>query len=738
MKRKADTIDDTAASAIKKAPRQDPVSCQTCRKRKLKCDRETPCGSCSARKLECIYSSSRNSVVPPSPVSRKTKATEVQYLDTPAPTDVSNRPCSTNPGSPRPSTEPPGHNSNVLPEPYVSSSTLNSDCLTTNAQPCDESVATVERLETIVMGHWIPNAVPVVLRAGPASFSQPRFLSEDHSSTKDLHASLIGKNRSILDENPSHVHLPSYLPPWAEAMCMLQYYFNNLDFQYHVMIPSRTERQIQGIYDAVNRQECIDLGHTALLFSIVASTVYYKLQSGPLEYAVSCSQAAAFLAGAALMQSDYIAYPTLEGLQASMVIGHYLSNTSLPSSVSSMFVHRLFINQAINMKLHLIDCPRSANEHGPESHEKVTIELKRRMWWDLVSYDWLLSYLSGPQQWTYSVSPHQMNVNLPLNIEDSEIGKTDTGAPISTPTIMTYSLYRLNLAIISREIADSYAHHVLHGQELPYEKILELDRKLRDSMNALPEFFRFGQKAQREYAALYRERPALAWQRSMLVLGYHFRFCRLHRRYFVRGAKEPKYSYSHVICLQSARTVLEIKRTMDEEQPVLTPSSSLIWSVMHHVFMAAVILLVDLCFNWEDVLAEKRKEEVLAACRLLTRARQSSDVAHRAVDAMMEILQKHWKQNKGAGHVAADLRSSTQTGVRNPEDTTSKPPHHAVDDPKSITHVLNFGVAQPAPFDAPLEDLWTDMLDGTANSSFGTPDWTDLLTELTNAPFPVE
>lgn len=34
-------------------PRQDPVSCQFCRSKKLKCDRRQPCSNCSARGVTC-------------------------------------------------------------------------------------------------------------------------------------------------------------------------------------------------------------------------------------------------------------------------------------------------------------------------------------------------------------------------------------------------------------------------------------------------------------------------------------------------------------------------------------------------------------------------------------------------------------------------------------------------------------------------------------------------------------
>lgn len=57
------------------------------------------------------------------------------------------------------------------------------------------------------------------------------------------------------------------------------------------------------------------------------------------------------------------------------------------------------------------------------------------------------------------------------------------------------------------------------------------------------------------------------------------------------------------------------------------PSSSVIWSIVHHVFVAAVVLLADFCFNWDELIAEKRRKEVLAACRSLAREHETSNFA---------------------------------------------------------------------------------------------------------------
>ena len=40
-------------------PRQDPVSCDLCRKKKLKCDREMPCANCRNRGVTCEYQGKR-------------------------------------------------------------------------------------------------------------------------------------------------------------------------------------------------------------------------------------------------------------------------------------------------------------------------------------------------------------------------------------------------------------------------------------------------------------------------------------------------------------------------------------------------------------------------------------------------------------------------------------------------------------------------------------------------------
>ena len=355
MKRSGGVVDQT--SAAEKRPRQDPVSCQSCRKRKLKCDRKTPCSGCSTRHLECVYHNSHLNT----PVAQLSPRDPVsgQVVDhaaaPPGPQSV--------PGTAEPQLSTPSH-------------------------PKDDSLETMDWLETIVMGHWIPSAVPAPLRADIVRSEQTDASPGHESMSLGEQLNTAARNHITLQQNPNDVDLRSYLPPRAEALSLFRYYCDHLDFHFHTIVPHHVERQIEKIYESHSRHQSIDLNHTALLFSILASALHYKLQPEPSVPASAYSQAAVFLSGAALIQSNYTAYPTIEGLQAAMVVAQSLSRTSLPPAVSALFAPRLSINQAISMSLHLVDSPRMTRERSSGDIGNAGVELKRRIWWSLVSNDW--------------------------------------------------------------------------------------------------------------------------------------------------------------------------------------------------------------------------------------------------------------------------------------------------------------------------------------------------------------
>jgi hypothetical protein len=240
---------------------------------------------------------------------------------------------------------------------------------------------TADWLETIVMGHRIPSAIPAPLRD---ELSQPSRVAVHQQNLGPAYLGLLfGHGSSASFQNTANVDLIRYLPSKAEAMDLFEFYLNHLDWQYHIIIPGRTKQDIESIYHSDEP----NLRHVALLFAIVATALFYRhLLIDPTRLTEASSCKVAFLAGAALIQSDYVAYPSIEGLQATMIIGHHLSIATLSPSVSSLFLHGSLISQAKSLGLHMVDSPLS--KRNPIGDDRTTVELKRRLWWDLASYDW--------------------------------------------------------------------------------------------------------------------------------------------------------------------------------------------------------------------------------------------------------------------------------------------------------------------------------------------------------------
>ena len=256
--------------------------------------------------------------------------------------------------------------------------------------------------------------------------------------------------------------------------------------------------------------------------------------------------------------------------------------------------------------------------------------------------------MSGSQCGTYAISPKQMTVEYPSNCNDSAINtRGDYALPLDQPTEMTYFIYRCKGSIVFREIVDAAWDCGCAGvEELPFELVLQFDAKLN----------RLVTEVEGKYEKLIRNFPSyfdpsvrvqggtnqklvlLARQRQMAHFGAHTRLSRLHRPFLLRGAQDPQFAYSRMVCLRSARKVIEIGKNMMASNDRIDCIK--IWTVNHHVFVSLTILVMDYCFNREEPRAKERKEEILECFRLLEDGQQQreSTIATRGLQKLKDIL----------------------------------------------------------------------------------------------------
>lgn len=362
---------------------------------------------------------------------------------------------------------------------------------------------------------------------------------------------------------------------------------------------------------------------------------------------------------------------------------------------------------------------------------------------DHADRDRLLSFSGGPQEGAYIFQPKHMNVNLPSNTDDEMI--TASGVqqdfPLSVPTAMSAFIARVRGSELCREVIDALPSIMLDSQESDYDTILELDAKFQRHVDKLPFFFKLDRASIEQSRQICKERPYIAWQRVSIHFSLHTRLCRLHRQYHLEGITNPKYAYSHKICIQSAQKVLELRRWMDEISVEVGLSPARFWTVMHHVFFAALILAMDVSFNPYAPDADARKTKVLAAYQTLEKSKQDSN-------NLMEGIQKNLQTLMSTLHKSRPQTSDLGPTTSNPgaaqSDAVSTEPGQASYrlGESSKTHDSGGEIAvQPVAVDGGLdlgmvsdlspegwEQLWSEFV--AVAPELDVPQWSSLLEDV--------
>ncbi|KAF9872004.1 hypothetical protein CkaCkLH20_10636 [Colletotrichum karsti] len=183
-----------------------------------------------------------------------------------------------------------------------------------------------------------------------------------------------------------------------------------------------------------------------------------------------------------LDQSQQIAYGSLEEVQARAIIAYLMYNFE-GCSGRFRFLHSCSLAAAREGCVHLVDSPSMEQQD-----DAITKEIKRRLWWHIVSTDWMLGLMGGPTDGTYSANPKQMNVKYPRNIGDDDASLSDEAVnhPSETPTPLSCFLRRIELAEITRSIIDARAAGHPDAEITDYERVLDrMDRYLQEHLGIL-------------------------------------------------------------------------------------------------------------------------------------------------------------------------------------------------------------------------------------------------------------
>jgi hypothetical protein len=235
-------------------------------------------------------------------------------------------------------------------------------------------------------------------------------------------------------------------------------------------------------------------------------------------------------------------------------------------------------------------------------------------------------------------------VNRPRNIDDKDLerGGPLLDRPLSEPTMMSYYIQRIKFAEICRSVVDLMPLASLDLSTVDYNEVIALDRRFEAFLEELPPFLRTDEKSRLESEHILRRYPQMRVQSYALGMVVRTRRCKLHQPFLIRRpVGGPRYDYSREMSLLSARTVIRLKRQQEQEWDTALAANVKLIGTVYHVFMATIVLVMDLCFNKADGDDTARKAEVAEACQVMEEAARQSPVAREFFDSLTNVLRKH-------------------------------------------------------------------------------------------------
>ncbi|KAK3324192.1 hypothetical protein B0T19DRAFT_224628 [Cercophora scortea] len=457
------------------------------------------------------------------------------------------------------------------------------------------------------------------------------------------------------------------LPQYHEAKILVEKYMNNLSFIQHVVHhPSLLPGTVDEVYLRLNSyQDPAWLGHVVLLLSLIAGGTYGWTEydcDGRLPIFPSCpeaySQTEPWIKAAldVLNAAQSSACLSLELIQGLIVILFILSNQGISLRYRSLLSTALVMGRELG--LHRCDHPNNLkiNQRNP-----VRVEMGRRVWWYLVSTDWLMAAHSyGPTEGLYQSNPNHMIVKKPINIDDEDLYDSGHWAekPISQPTDMSFFLQRIRLAEICRNIADRQL--LTSGKPILYADIIAIDAELERFIRSLPPFLNMcpcsHSAPTTDTCEPTPSKPGIAVQAHILNSLVYTQRCKLHLP-FLTGRSSGSMSataFSREVCLSSAKVIIQIEVQLERENHPFVLSRLKVSGILYGVFMASIVLLMDVCVaasqhqNQHEV---PDRRELLDAFRILENASKYSTTASNFLDSLMHVLRKHQvPEPHGHGH----------------------------------------------------------------------------------------
>ncbi|KAI0875872.1 hypothetical protein GGS24DRAFT_514958 [Hypoxylon argillaceum] len=599
------------------------LSCNLCRRRKLRCDRQQPCQTCSSRglSLACSYSHNPNAASQPSHAARPSMQDRLVQLEQLVMNVVQNQsqnhsPSASQSNAPTPLSLPTDLNMSAPqqnPDEFISTSTAPST-------PSENGSLRVNANESRYVGgaHW------TAILDGIADLREDVDRQDPASQSPHLQL-LYGCNPT------SRNAILATLPPRATADRTISRYFNLLDLAPSAVHSNQFLREYEKFWVAPNEAPIMWVG---LLFSMLCLSVLAE-------------EAANTRAGE---NHDPLINTYRERIVQCLVMGEYANQG--PYVLETLF-HYLTIEFSVRKDADkntwlllgvIVNLAMGMGYHRDSSHfpgiAPFVGEMRRRTWANILQGDILISTQTGMPR---LIKEWQCDVQEPRNLNDTDFDENTELLPSSRPeTEMTTSLHIIARRRVFKAVG-AVVDLTAAVVPFPYSEVMRVDRMLETAKATIPPPLRM-----KPLQLSVTDSPQAIMHRLFISIMFHKGTIILHRKYLnVRhtdGEGAP-FAYSRNACLEASLSLVDIQQVIDEETQLGGLLHSVRWRVssfLHHEFLTATMILCWILHHgvgklWPDhapATEDRIKSALRRAHDIWSRLSSSSRDAHRASETL--------------------------------------------------------------------------------------------------------
>lgn len=289
---------------------------------------------------------------------------------------------------------------------------------------------------------------------------------------------------------------------------------------------------------------------------------------------------------------------------------------------------------------------------------------------------------------------------------------------------MSYHLQRIKLADLCRSVADTIPLLNVDISTIDYKEIVALDKRFEGLLEELPSFMKIDEHNRRKSEEIMLKYPQMRVQRFSLAMITLTRRCKLHQPFLIRGSVHKEYNYSRDVSLKSARSVINMNRVVERDAGTLFSADVRLTGISHHIFMATIVLVTDLCFNRGGDDDEERKVEVIEALKILGEAKCRSRIVSKFVESLERVLRKH------------KVRLLNQPHTGNDDDRLKTERDQPLSNPPPIGNQIDFvpepwdSLEDPMSYPSEIDSVWRDYVQLGPNLQM--PEWDSLFSDLDN------